>query len=83
MNKRGKFEEKVVKAEFKVKNDDEIKEKLRKSKYNIYEMKDCWRIRYTKGGETKVVKRRYEKDKEKAYEKIKLEQEKLVNKHLS
>ena len=44
-------------------------------------MKDCYRIRYKEGGETKVVKRRYGKDKEKAFEKIKLEQEKLVNKH--
>ena len=62
-----------MKAEFTVRNDDEIKEKLRRSKYNIEEKKDCYKIRWMVKGETKEVKRRFGKgkDKEKAYEKIK------------
>ena len=81
VNKRGKFEEKVVKAEFKVKNDDEIIEELKRKKYNIEERKDRYRIRYTEGGESKEIMRRFGKDKEKAFEKIKLEQKRLVNEH--
>ena len=40
VTKREKFEAKNVKTEFKVRNDDEVKEKLRKSKYSIYEIKN-------------------------------------------
>ena len=77
MNNRGKFEEKVVTAEFKVRNDNEIKEELRQSKDNIYEIKDFWRIKYKGEGREEYIERRHGKDKEKAHEKIKSEQENL------
>ena len=83
INKRGKFVEKKIKAEFSVKSNDEVKEKLRNIRYKICEMKDCYRIRFMTDGKSTEFKRRFGKDKEKAYDSIRAEQERLISLHMN
>ena len=83
VNKRGKFVEKKVKVEYSIKNNDEIKEKLRNGLYKICENKDSYRITYTVDKKRKDIKKVFGKDKNRAYEKIKMEQDRLIDEYLN
>ena len=73
---------KAVKASYTIIHDESIKEKLRETRFKIYECSDRYRIKNaTKDG--KALNRGFKKNKEKAYEEIKQEQERLINEYLS
>ena len=72
---------KVVKASYTIIHDESIKEKLRETRFKIYECSDRYRIKNaTKDG--KPLNKGFKRNKEEAYEKIKVEQERLINEYL-